>query len=79
MTIVYLLILAAILFATYYIQPHSNQYQAKQSEEYEEKHSAAEVQKIRWRIRFVLLGIALCIFPYALVTGDWNVFLERIH
>jgi hypothetical protein len=31
MTIVYLLILAAILFATYYIQPHSNQYQAKQS------------------------------------------------
>ena len=79
MTIVYLLILAAILFATYYIQRHSNRYQAKRSQEYEETHSAAEMQKIRWRIRFVLLGISFCIFSYALVTSDWNVFLERIN
>ena len=76
MIIVYLLIIGAILFATYYIQRLSRQYQVKRREEYEETHSAAEVQKVRWRIRFVLLGIALCVFIYALVTGNWNVFFR---
>ncbi len=74
MTIVYLLICAAILFAVYYIQRLSRQYQAKRRQEYEKGMSASQVQKIHRRVRIVLLGIALCLFIYALVTGDWNVF-----
>lgn len=78
-TIFGFLVIGGVLFACFYLKRRMYASLLKRREEYEQTHSAAEVQRVRWRGRFILQGITVCLLIYALVTGNWNVFLEQTH